>query len=332
MEVNKGTVVNVIENDYDMASAKIFLHENGLVHGGPKNIVAAGLRSLASYMPMPRPSTQPSAPSERPPGIKQLAAELGVSVGTVSRAMNNRYGVDPETRERVMEAAKRLGYVPDAAARRLKSHPLWRVTVLFAPFLGPNREINPAALATVEALRQCALRRGLSFALTEFAGDDDLTARCEASEFDVAITYGHFDASTMTLLAARGVPTVSLQGLVHSARQVPVRVDTHRAAYDAAAYLAALGHRRLALVAGPTTELHHRGFHEGFAEAVAEFALESPEHWRLSLRPDRINAVGATEALAPLLAGGRGAHDAACRDSTAHRRGVCLGLACVWRP
>jgi hypothetical protein len=154
MEVNKGTVVNVIENDYDMASAKIFLHENGLVHGGPKNIVAAGLRSLASYMPMPRPSTQPSAPSERPPGIKQLAAELGVSVGTVSRAMNNRYGVDPETRERVMEAAKRLGYVPDAAARRLKSHPLWRVTVLFAPFLGPNREINPAALATVEALRQ----------------------------------------------------------------------------------------------------------------------------------------------------------------------------------
>ena len=148
-----------------MASTKIFPHETSPAESAGKNIVAAGLRSLASYMPMPRRSTHPSARSERPPGIKQLASELGISVGTVSRAMNNRYGVDPETRERVMEAAKRIGYVPDAAARRLKSHPLWRVNVLFAPFFGPNREINPAALATVEALRQSALRRGLAFAL-----------------------------------------------------------------------------------------------------------------------------------------------------------------------
>jgi LacI family transcriptional regulator len=251
---------------------------------------------------MPRPRNASPGSAERPPGIKQLASSLGVSVGTVSRALNNRYGVDPATRERVMEAAKRLGYVPDAAARRLKSHPLWRASLLFAPFLGPNREINPAALATVEALRQCALRRGLAFNVTEFAGDADLIARCDAAEFDVAITYGHFSAATLALLAARSVPTVSLQGLMHSGRQVPVRVDTHKAAYDAAVYLAALGHRRLALVAGPSTELHHRGFHEGFAEAVVEFALESPESWRVSLPPGRLTAAGAAEALTPVLA------------------------------
>lgn len=265
-----------------------------------KNIVVGGLRGPISYTPMPRRRTH--APSERPLGIKQLASELGISVGTVSRAMNNRYGVDPETRERVVEAAKRLGYVPDAAARRLKSHPLWRVSLLFAPFFGPNREINPAALATVDALRSGALRRGLAFTVTEFAGNEDLAARCEAGEFDVAITYGHFESSTLALLASRGVPTVSLQGLAHSSRQIPVRIDTHAAAYDAAVYLAALGHRRLALVAGPVTELHHRGFHEGFAEAVTEFALESPAEWRLSLATDRITALGAAQALAPLLA------------------------------
>lgn len=242
-----------------------------------------------------------SAPATRQVGIKQLAAELGVSVGTVSRALNNRYGVDPETRERVMAAAKRLGYVPDAAARRLKSHPLWRVALLFAPFLGPNGEINPAAIATVDALRAEAQRRGLEFQVVPFAGDADVAARCEAGEFDAVITYGHFEPPTLELLGARGLPTVSVQGRTRAGRQIPVRVDTRAAAYEAALYLAALGHRRVALVAGPESELHHRGFHDGFAAAVAEFALESPAEWRLSLAADHINARGAALALAPLL-------------------------------
>lgn len=246
---------------------------------------------------------------ERQVGIKQIAAELGVSVGTVSRALNNRYGVDPETRERVVVAAKRLGYVPDAAARRLKSHPLWRVALLFAPFVGPGGQINPAAVATVEALRGEALRRGLEFQLVEFRGDADVAERCEAGEFDAAITYGHFEAATLELLAARGLPTVSLQGWMRAGRVVPVRVDTRAAAYEAVLYLAALGHRRVGLVAGPESELHHRGFYEGFAAAAAEFALESPAEWRVALAADKLNVGGAAEALAPMLA------DAARRPS-----------------
>jgi len=238
-------------------------------------------------------------------GIKQLAAELGVSVGTVSRALNNRYGVDPETRERVVAAAKRLGYVPDAAARRLKSHPLWRLALLFAPFRGEQGEINPAAVATVDALRREAERRGLDFQVLPFAGDEDLIVRCEAGEFDATISYGHFETATFELLRARGMPTVALQGRTRAGRQVPVRVDTRAAAYEAVIYLAALGHRRLALVAGPESELHHRGFHEGFAEAAREFALEAPAEWRLSLGADHINARGAERALAPLLAADR---------------------------
>ena len=246
---------------------------------------------------------------ERQVGIKQIAAELGVSVGTVSRALNNRYGVDPETRERVIAAAKRAGYVPDAAARRLKSHPLWRVALLFAPFVGPGGEINPAAVATVEALRAEAQRRGLEFQLVEYRGDADVVARCEAGEFDAAITYGHFEPATLELLAGRGLPTVSLQGRMRAGRVVPVRVDTRAAAYEAVVYLAALGHRRVGLVAGPETELHHRGFYEGFAAAVDEFSLESPAEWRLALGADQLNVRGAAIALAPVLA------DAARRPS-----------------
>ena len=57
--------------------------------------------------------------------LKQIAEVVGVSVNTVSRAINNKPDVSKETRQRVLEAAKRLGYVPNRSAlslRRQKSH------------------------------------------------------------------------------------------------------------------------------------------------------------------------------------------------------------------
>lgn len=52
-------------------------------------------------------------------GISRLAHELGLSTGTVSRALNNVAGVHAKTRSRVLEAAQRLGYEPNQAARTL---------------------------------------------------------------------------------------------------------------------------------------------------------------------------------------------------------------------
>ncbi len=52
-------------------------------------------------------------------GISRLARELGLSTGTISRALNNVPGVHEDTRRRVLEAAQRLGYEPNQAARAL---------------------------------------------------------------------------------------------------------------------------------------------------------------------------------------------------------------------
>ena len=54
-------------------------------------------------------------------GIRQLASELQLSIGTVSRALNDRPDVNPETRARVKAAAARAGYVPDQSGRSLRS-------------------------------------------------------------------------------------------------------------------------------------------------------------------------------------------------------------------
>src|SRR5262245_20700510 len=52
--------------------------------------------------------------------IQELAAALKLSVSTVSKALNDRADVSPATRKRVLEAAERLGFSPDPAARRLR--------------------------------------------------------------------------------------------------------------------------------------------------------------------------------------------------------------------
>ena len=58
-------------------------------------------------------------PAPRPPGIRDVADAAGVSPTTVSHALNGKGRIAPETRARVIEAAERLGYVPNRNARNL---------------------------------------------------------------------------------------------------------------------------------------------------------------------------------------------------------------------
>src|SRR3954469_23136664 len=53
-------------------------------------------------------------------GIKQLARHLDISIGTVSRALNGKPDVNPETRKRVLEAAETFGYAANQSGRSLR--------------------------------------------------------------------------------------------------------------------------------------------------------------------------------------------------------------------
>src|SRR3954453_6251280 len=64
----------------------------------------------------PRPVPDPA---RRRPTIADVARRAGVSSAAVSFAVNDRPGVSPETRERILEAARELGWRPSASARAL---------------------------------------------------------------------------------------------------------------------------------------------------------------------------------------------------------------------
>jgi len=70
-----------------------------------------------------------SSRDSRPAGIKDIARALGISIGTVDRAIHGRGGINAITKERVLKMAQTLGYRPNLAARYLKAPRQIRVSV-----------------------------------------------------------------------------------------------------------------------------------------------------------------------------------------------------------
>ena len=66
---------------------------------------------------------------ERPAGIKDIALALGVSIGTVDRALHGRPGINAMTRARVLKMAQTMGYRPNFAARHLKLNRKLQISV-----------------------------------------------------------------------------------------------------------------------------------------------------------------------------------------------------------
>ena len=90
----------------------------------------------------------------KPPGIKDIASALGISIGTVDRALHGRSDVSANTRARVLKEAEQLGYRPNMVARSLKLNRQFRVGVYLprqiASFFDPLREgIRAAAAAYI---------------------------------------------------------------------------------------------------------------------------------------------------------------------------------------
>ncbi len=85
--------------------------------------------------------------------IKQVASEAGVSTQTVSRVINGRPDVSPETRERVQDVIERMRYQPSALARSLIQQRTYTLGVVTAGLrhTGPSRTLNGIAQAAEQA-------------------------------------------------------------------------------------------------------------------------------------------------------------------------------------
>lgn len=226
---------------------------------------------------------------------------MNLSIGTVSRSLNNRYGVNANTRAKVLEAANQLGYVPNTAARRLKAHPAFQIGLLFNPYYGPHGEINPYATDLIESLKQQAGAQGLGITVIDYTNDNDLQGQFDEASTNVPVLLGEFPDSTRQKIYDLRKPCVSIQHKSDLPNQISIVPDSRSAGEIAVQYLAAMGHERIALLTGPRRSPHFGAFSQGYLSAMTEFRLPVHDEWVIELGRRQTNAEGSEEATAKLL-------------------------------
>ena len=196
------------------------------------------------------------------PTIRDVAERAGVSIATVSRVLNDRADVSVETRERVREVARSVGYSADPAARALATQRTRLVGVVVGDNAG-HRDLSLVFFGKVLA----AISRRLAHAEYEAllqAIDGGVQHR-----FDAAILIGlDGDDPLVAELSDRDIPLVGVDVRISGGRSAFVGSDHADGVRLALAHLYALGHRRIAHLAGAANTL-------AGADRIAAFRRET---------------------------------------------------------
>jgi LacI family transcriptional regulator len=208
----------------------------------------------------------------RRPTINDVARLAQVSKKTVSRVINRSPFVSVETRERVDKVIADLGYIPDPQAQGLAFR---RSFVIGFIYNNPNPQyIVNAQQGILDAARQRGFElmvRPCDMGSPTFL--DDMRAFVERQKLFGVIMFPRVseDERLADLLAGLGCPYVRVASVALDDPECMVVSHDAEGAYEAARHLAALGHRRIALITGPKTfrsaHERRRGFEAGLVSS-----------------------------------------------------------------
>ncbi|MBX9884849.1 MAG: LacI family DNA-binding transcriptional regulator [Novosphingobium sp.] len=215
--------------------------------------------------------------------IRHVAADVGVSLQTVSRVINNEPNVRPELKERVLEAISRLGYVPSIAAQRMSGSRSYLILAL------NDRDRTIAdwrARQGTDWVDQMLLGGMLKCAehgyrmiveLVDTHSDHvtrELLAAIAALQPDgIILTPPHSDnPQIVRCLDEQKIPFARIGSKTRDAG-MPILMDDEGAAATATRYLVDHGHRRIGFIAGDP-EYNLSGWRiDGWKAAMAEAGL-----------------------------------------------------------
>ena len=208
------------------------------------------------------------------PTINDVASAAGVSKGAVSFALNDRPGLAPGTRARILEVAEQLGWTPSPRARALSVSKALAVGLVVArpPEILRADAFFPSFISGLEAVLS---ERGHALLLMVAEHDDAVTYRRLAKEGrvdGVFVTDLQVDDPRPALLAELGLPAVVVGPSVGD--DVPtLGIDDGPGIRAAVEHLVGLGHRHIAHVSGPQSMVHGRSRRTAWADALRAAGL-----------------------------------------------------------
>lgn len=230
--------------------------------------------------------------------IYEVARRSGVSTATVSRVMREGTGFSEATRDRVLQVARELGWVPNHSARSLAARRAGILGLLF-PEIGVRDDIDNDSPLYIDLIIRGAERaaseagNAILIAATRGRGGLDL-AHSVASKVDGLVVLAGSLSSAELSAVARRVPVVLLAGQPRRSRLDFVDADNRAGMHAVTAHLLDVhSYEDVAFVAGPARSPDSRERFAGFRDALAAAGLPVPD------RPDAYGAfTGSGGALA----------------------------------
>ncbi|MBR5344187.1 MAG: LacI family DNA-binding transcriptional regulator [Oscillospiraceae bacterium] len=233
--------------------------------------------------------------------IKDIAQSCGVSVATVSKALNGHQDIGEATRERILAAAKEMGYTANFAARALKTNRTYNLGILFAD-LQNSGFMHEYFAMTLNSFRFEAERCGYDITFISSDVGHQHASYLQHALYrqleGVAIICADFLDPTVQELVYSQVPVVTLDHAFNN--RMAVLSDNRDGIEALVRYVYGMGHRRIAYIHGNQTAVTESRLN-GFYRACEALGIALPENFVLSCEyHDPVSCHAATQRLLAL--------------------------------
>lgn len=211
--------------------------------------------------------------------LKDIANKCGLSVATVSKAMNNMPDISPATAQRVQEIAREMGYMPNSAARSMKTGR--SMTIGLVMFLGDASVWTHQYSAFIcDSIHRTVEVQGYDLTPVSAKGAESMGGYlnyCRYRNYDgvIIMTGGNADSSLDDLISS-DFPLVSIDCEV--AGKSCVTSDNIEGMRRMVQHVFDLGHRRLAFIHGQDTSVT-RDRVSGFLSTCNDLGLTVPDSY-----------------------------------------------------
>lgn len=203
--------------------------------------------------------------------IKDIAKEAGVSISTVSNALNNVDVLQPKTKEHVLEVARRLHYVPNLNGRHLKSQQTHVIGLFLAAIKGPYYSV------LANSVYESCFKNGYSLNIFISDRSDKIMENILGGQMDGAIilneNVGEYEEK---IILENEIPIVFIDRSIHAPHVSSVIFDSFHGGELAAKYLMELGNSSFAYMTGVPKNYDSMERQKGFETTLrkAGFSLD----------------------------------------------------------
>ncbi|MBP3616492.1 MAG: LacI family DNA-binding transcriptional regulator [Lachnospiraceae bacterium] len=212
--------------------------------------------------------------------MKDISARCGVSIATVSKALNDQSDIGEETKTRVRQAAKELGYFPNSSARALKTKRTYNLGVLFVDEAQSGLTHDYFA-HVLNSFKQVAEEKGydITFISAGSDGENRMTylERCRYRGFDgVVIACVDFDNPEVEELVKSDIPLVTIDHSFYG--RAAVISDNVTGMRELLTYVVKQGHKKVAYIHGADSAVTKSRV-SSFYKTAEELGLTIPDEY-----------------------------------------------------